>query len=72
MINTASFHVTYMSNEVDGSNANVHNVSMEFKAAGYSLNQIIDRELYINPNPTVYEDAETFLDDVVREVNPTF
>ncbi len=48
----------------------IHNASMEFKAWGYSLNQKIDRELYIDPDPIVYDDAEAFLEDVIEEVIP--
>ena len=43
---------------------------MEFIAVGYSLHKKFDQDLYIEHNPTVYEDAELFLEDVVREVIP--
>ena len=62
------YRIAYVSNESDG--GNVHTASMEFKASGYSWKQEYDGELYIDPNPTVYEDAETFLDDVLEEVIP--
>ena len=64
------YQIIYTNDHADEDSGNVHNVSMEFKATGYSWNQKYDRELYIDPNPAVYEDAETFLEDVVREVVP--
>ena len=64
------YSIVYLSSESDADNCNVHTVSMEFKASGYSLNEKYGGEAYINPNPTVYEDAEAFLDDVVEEVIP--
>ena len=64
------YGISYLSNESDGDNGSVHATSMEFKASGYSWNQKYDKDLYIDPNPTVYDDAEAFLDDVVREVIP--
>ena len=35
---------------------------------GYSWNQKYGEEPYIDPNPTVYDVAEAFLDDVIEEV----
>ena len=64
------YQIAYAANESDASQGNVNTVSMEFKASGYSWNQKYDKELDINPNPTVYEDAEEFLDDVVEQVIP--
>lgn len=62
------YGILYSINELDGDN--IHTASMEFKATGYSRNQIFDGGLYIDPDPTVYEDAEVFLNDVVEEVIP--
>ena len=62
------YDIGYLKNESD--DASVHTASMEFKATGYSWNQKYDREIYIDPEVKVYEDAETFLDDVVKEVIP--
>lgn len=62
------YGIAYVSNDL--SEGNVHTTSMEFKASGYSWNQKYGQEIYIDPNPTVYEDAEDFLEDVVNEVIP--
>ncbi|MBQ2070527.1 MAG: hypothetical protein II467_06325 [Bacilli bacterium] len=35
---------------------------------GYSWNKKYGEEPYIDPNPTVYDDAKAFLDDVIEEV----
>lgn len=64
------YSIVYSTNEMDALTGDVRTVSMEFKATGYSRNQKYDQDLYIDPNPTVYEDAEAFLDDVVKEVVP--
>ena len=64
------YGIAYVIKEVDETKGNVKTTSMEFKATGYSLNQKYDKDLYIKPNPTAYEDAEAFLDDVVKEVIP--
>ena len=64
------YRIVYATHEVDETSGYVHNTSMEFKAEGYSWNQKYDKDLYIDPDPTVYDDAETFLEDVVEEVIP--
>lgn len=64
------YRIVYVATESDADGCNVHTASMEFKASGYSWNQKYDKDPYILPNPTVYEDAEDFLDDVVEEVIP--
>lgn len=64
------YGIRYANNDLDEETGSIHNASMEFKARGYSLNQKIDRELYIDPDPIVYDDAEAFLDDVIEEVIP--
>ena len=64
------YKIVHTVNEEDESSDNIHVISMEFKANGYSWNQRFEQDLYIEPNPTVYNDAETFLSDVVEEVIP--
>ena len=64
------YKIAYVTNETDGGSGAIHSTSMEFKASGYSWNQKYDKDLYIDPNPTVYDNAETFLDDVIKEVIP--
>lgn len=64
------YRIVYATHEVDETSGYVHNTSLEFKAEGYSRNQKYDEDLYIDPDPTVYDDAEAFLDDVVKEVVP--
>ena len=64
------YSIIYISNEIDPLTGNVSVATMEFKADGYSWNQSYGREIYIDPDPTVYEDAEEFLSDVVDEVIP--
>ena len=64
------YRITYLDNESGEGEDHIHTAAMEFSAEGYSWNQRFDRDLYIEPNPTVYEDAETFLNDVVNEVIP--
>ena len=64
------YKIVHVLNELGKGGSDVHTASMEFKASGYSWNQKYDKEPYIDPNPTVYEDAETFLEDVVKEVIP--
>ena len=64
------YKIAYASSEANESNGDVHSATMEFKATGYSWNKKYDKDLYIEPNPTVYEDAEDFLNDVVDEVIP--
>ena len=64
------YKIAYAHSETDESNGDVRATTMEFKANGYSWNKKFEEDLYIEPNPTVYEDAETFLEDVVREVIP--
>ena len=68
--NAFDYEILHLLNEVDQATGSVHTASMEFKANGYSWNKKFDDPLYIEPNPTVYEDAELFLEDVVREVIP--
>ena len=67
---TYEYEISHVINETNEDTGSVHVASMEFKASGYSLNQKYDKDLYIDPNPTVYEDAEVFLNDVVEEVIP--
>ena len=67
---TYEYEISHVINETNEDTGSVHVASMEFKASGYSLNQKYDKDLYIDPNPAVYEDAEVFLDDVVEEVIP--
>ena len=64
------YKIVYMVNESDESTGDIHAASMEFKATGYSKNQKFDEDLYIEPNPVVYDDAESFLDDVIDQVVP--
>ena len=64
------YKISHVVNEMDDASGNVDTVTMEFVAKGYSWNQKYDKDLYINPNPTVYEDAEAFLNDVEKEVVP--
>ena len=64
------YKISHVVNETDLDEGTVQAVSMEFQASGYSWNQRYDEDLYIDPDPTVYEDADEFLDDVVREVIP--
>ena len=64
------YKIAYVANESDEYSGNVHTTTMEFKANGYSLKQKYGGEPYINPDATVYDDAEKFLDDVVKEVIP--
>lgn len=64
------YSILYVTSEVDEKQGYVHSASMEFKANGYSRNEKYEGSLYIDPDPTVYDDAEVFLDDVVREVIP--
>ncbi|MBO6285339.1 MAG: hypothetical protein J6O18_03375 [Bacilli bacterium] len=49
---------------------NVNSASMEFSASGYSWNQRYEDDLYIEPDPVVYTDADAFLEDIVKEVIP--
>ena len=60
-------HLVHEANDVNG---DIRTLSMEFKANGYSWNQKFEEDLYIQPNPTVYDDPEAFLEDVVEEVIP--
>ena len=64
------YKIVYVTNESDGAKENLHDTSMEFKANGYSWNKKYEEDLYIEPNPTVYDNAEAFLDDVLEEVVP--
>lgn len=64
------YRIVYATHQVDETSGYVHNTSMEFKAEGYSRHQKYDEDLYIDPDPTTYDDAETFLEDVVEEVIP--
>ena len=64
------YKIVYMVNESDESTGDIHAVSMEFKATGYSKNQKYDQDLYIEPNPVVYDDGEIFLNDVIDQVVP--
>ena len=65
------YRILYVVNEAD-ENGNLRTASMEFKADGYSWNQRYEEDLYIEPNPTVYEDPEAFLEDVLDKVIPPF
>ena len=64
------YKIAHVNNESEGKDGNVHTTSMEFAAEGYSWNQRYEKDLYIDPNPTVYDDAEAFLEDVEKEVIP--
>ena len=64
------YKIVHIVNESDTTTGNISSASMEFKANGYSWNKKYGEDLYIDPNPTVYENAEDFLTDVVKEVIP--
>jgi len=65
-----NYKVVYLDNDSDDSNGNVFTASMQFRGEGYSWNKRFEEDLHIEPNPTVYDDPEAFLDDVVKEVIP--
>ena len=67
-----AFHykIVYLTHEEDDSTGNASTATMEFSAEGKSQNKKWEGGFDIDPNPTSYDDAETFLDDVVREVIP--
>ncbi|MBQ4255163.1 MAG: hypothetical protein II721_04100 [Bacilli bacterium] len=64
------YGVVYLKNEVDEATGNAYTATMEFKANGYSFNQKYEGEVYIDPDANRYEDAQTFIDDMVKEVIP--
>lgn len=64
------YKIAYLVDEANMEDGSTETTFMEFKAEGYSWNQKFGEDLYIEPNPTVYDNAEAFLEDVVREVIP--
>ena len=64
------YHILYLVDERDPASGNINSATMEFSASGYSKNEKYGSELYITPNPKVYDDAEEFLEDVVNQVIP--
>lgn len=64
------YKIVHVVSESDATTGNISSASMEFKVNGYSWNKKYGEDLYIDPNPTVYESAEAFLTDMVKEVIP--
>ena len=67
---TFEYGIRYVVNEADAESGKVRVTSMEFQAAGYSRNEKYGKDPYIDPDATLYDDAEAFLEDVVEEVIP--
>ncbi len=64
------YRVAYYRNDVDESSGELYSASMEFSAKGYSKNEEFEGDIYITPDPVVYEDGESFLKDMVEGIIP--
>ena len=64
------YKITHNVNETDAVSGRVYTVSMEFTAKGYSKNEEFEGDIYIAPNPTVYEDGAAFLEDMTEGIIP--
>ncbi|MDY6391931.1 MAG: hypothetical protein SPL80_03740, partial [Bacilli bacterium] len=60
----------YYRNDVEESSGELYSASMEFSAKGYSKNEEFEGDIYITPDPVVYEDGESFLKDMVEGIIP--
>ena len=43
---------------------------MEFKVSGFSLHEAYSDEVYIKPDPTIYDDGPQFITDLVDNIIP--
>lgn len=64
------YQIEYDIDEKDEAASSIHVASMKFAAYGYSWNHERQGEPYMEPDPQVYEDADTFISDVIDEVIP--
>ena len=64
------YKIVHLLNEKDEEAGHVYSASMEFSAVGYSKNEQFEGDMYITPNPQVYEDGNQFVTDMVAGIIP--
>lgn len=64
------YKIAHMVDEGDPALGKVSSASMEFTAVGYSKNEIFPEDIYIAPDPVVYEDGNAFLNDMIENLIP--
>lgn len=64
------YRISYRQNTTDSLSGRVYAANMEFTATGYSLNEEFEGDIYIAPNPVVYESGGAFLADMIEGIIP--
>ena len=64
------YRVSNLESVTDPDHGRVYSASMEFTAVGYSNNEEFEGDIYITPNPTVYEDGNLFVNDMIAGIIP--
>ena len=64
------YKIVHLQNEKDEETGHVYSACMEFSAVGYSKNEEFEGDIYITPDPQVYEDGDQFVTDMVAGIIP--
>ena len=64
------YKIVHIQDEKDLETGHAYSASMEFSATGYSKNEEFEGDMYITPNPQVYEDGDRFVADMVVGIIP--
>lgn len=64
------YEINYIDGFEDASIGTVRSAILKFDVSGYSLHRITEDDPEIGPNPVIYDNANTFIDDVASEVIP--
>ena len=64
------YKIVHLRSETDASTGHVYSASMEFTAVGYSKKEEFQGDMYITPDPEVYENGDQFVTDMVAGIIP--
>lgn len=64
------YEINYMDDHSDESLGSVSSALLRFEVSGYSRHRITEADPYITPNPVIYDNGDTFVDDMASEVIP--
>ena len=64
------YKIVYFQNEVDAESGHLYSASLEFSATGYSHYEEFEGDMYITPNPEVYDNGGQFILDMTAGIIP--